>query len=366
MKGKILFLVQLPPPIHGASLMNKMIKESRLVNEEFACTFFDISPESEQKKLGTFTIKKLMQVTASYFKLLFLLASSRFHLCYFALSPVGFAFYKDVFYIALLKLFRIHVVFHMHGKGIRKNDSGFKRALYRFVFKNNDVIHLADCLFVDISSYRTFIRKEYTLANGIQVVDKAQLSDRKDSLITITYLSNLIPAKGAHVLLEAVAFLSKEYSSRVRFIIAGGGRDEQYNIRLENLVESNSSFDIKLSGPVYGDDKNLLLSRSDIFVLPTTYKNECFPLSILEAMQFGLAICSTKEGAIAEIVTPENGFIFDAAQPKQLADAIKILIDDQALLASCQQVSKQLFAEKYTFDVFERKLIEILKNSMER
>lgn len=365
MKRKILFLVQLPPPIHGASLVNQMIKDSPFVNEEFSGTFFDISPEREQKNLGNFSVGKLLRVFASYFRLLIILASTRFELCYFALSPVGFAFYKDVLYVVILKLFRVNIVFHMHGKGISKNSNGFKRFLYFFVFRRSDVIHLADCLFSDIKSYRSVIRKEYTLANGIPVVDATRFH-AAGSVLEITYLSNLIPAKGAHVLLEAISYLPKEYADLLRFNIAGGGRDEQYNKRLQAFVESHSAFDIRLLGPVYGKDKNLLLSKSDIFVLPTTYKNECFPLSILEAMQFGLAVCSTNEGAIAEIVTPDNGFIFDASAPDQLAAAMIKLVENRPLLESCQQASKKLFAEKYTFDVFERKLVDILKNSMER
>ena len=37
MKPKILFILHLPPPIHGAAMMGKYIQESELVNSSFDC-----------------------------------------------------------------------------------------------------------------------------------------------------------------------------------------------------------------------------------------------------------------------------------------------------------------------------------------
>ena len=55
-------------------------------------------------------------------------------------------------------------------------------------------------------------------------------------------------------------------------------------------------------GKKYGDYKYEIFQSSDIFVFPTFYHNECFPLVLLEAMMFGLPVISTSEGGIPDIV----------------------------------------------------------------
>ena len=37
MSSKILFILHLPPPIHGAAMMGKYIQENELVNSSFDC-----------------------------------------------------------------------------------------------------------------------------------------------------------------------------------------------------------------------------------------------------------------------------------------------------------------------------------------
>jgi len=45
---RILFLVQLPPPIHGAALINKQIVENKFLNENYE---IKILPFNSQKRI---------------------------------------------------------------------------------------------------------------------------------------------------------------------------------------------------------------------------------------------------------------------------------------------------------------------------
>ena len=38
-KKRILFIIPLPPPVHGSAMMNQYIKESKLINGAFDCDF---------------------------------------------------------------------------------------------------------------------------------------------------------------------------------------------------------------------------------------------------------------------------------------------------------------------------------------
>lgn len=49
-------------------------------------------------------------------------------------------------------------------------------------------------------------------------------------------------------------------------------------------------------GKMFGKEKSGLLQKADVFVFPTYYDNECFPVVLLEAMQHKLPVVTTNEG----------------------------------------------------------------------
>ena len=73
-------------------------------------------------------------------------------------------------------------------------------------------------------------------------------------------------------------------------------------------------------------------NSSDIFVFPTYYYNECFPLVLLEAMQMHLPCISTTEGGISSIIRHgENGYLVERNNPTALANSIEKLLKNADL-----------------------------------
>ena len=59
---------------------------------------------------------------------------------------------------------------------------------------------------------------------------------------------------------------------------------------------------------IAGDEKEKLYSEADIFLLPTYYLGEGQPISIIEALSYGLPVISTNFRGIPEqIKNNENG-----------------------------------------------------------
>ena len=98
---------------------------------------------------------------------------------------------------------------------------------------------------------------------------------------------------------------------------------------------------------------------SDIFILPT--HNECFPLVLLEAMQFNLPLISTYEGAIPEIIEDGvNGFLIKKRDSVDLANKIQLLITNPSLRKNMGGKGKAKFEKKYTSSHFEKNMTRIL------
>jgi len=111
------------------------------------------------------------------------------------------------------------------------------------------------------------------------------------------------------------------------------------------------------------DDKKIAeYSNSDIFVFPTYYKTEAFPLVILEAMQFGLPVISTFEAAIPSIIDDGvTGFLVTSRHPELLAKKIEILINDPGLAKKMGEAGREKFLKKYSMDIFEQNMLEIFE-----
>lgn len=358
---KILFLVQLPPPVHGASLVNKSILDSHVINNTFTTCFIDIATSKSIDDIASFRIFKIFTLSKIYFLTIVKLINFKPDLVYLTLSPHGSAFYKDAVISMLVKAARIKLVYHLHGKGISEEAQGIKRKIYQAVFKRANIIHLADSLISDTNKVYDNSMERFCVNNGVDLKYFSSKAKSKN-ILNILFLSNLIESKGAHILVKAVNQLNKKYLGKFQLLIAGKSYKKEYEEKLVNMVYPDRSAYVKFLGPVYDNAKIDLLNSSNIFVLPTQYKNESFPYSILEAMASSLAVISTKEGAIPEIVRHDtNGIILESANSFELTKALSNYLDNPDLVIKHGIASRELYEKKYTSKCFEKNLIKVLE-----
>jgi len=159
--------------------------------------------------------------------------------------------------------------------------------------------------------------------------------------VNLLFLGRIGQRKGAFDLIEAFSLLPTEHKNISSLIMAGDGEIEQ----ARNLVTTFNLEDyIKLPGWIGSHERDILLTEADVFVLPSY--NEGLPLAMLEAMAWELPVIVTPVGGIPEIVTQsENGLIVNPGNIEQLSDAIKSLIENEALRLSLgEKARKSVFA----------------------
>lgn len=86
------------------------------------------------------------------------------------------------------------------------------------------------------------------------------------------------------------------------------------------------------------------LRQSDAFILSTHY--EGLPISIIEAMSYGLPIVATRVGGIPEMVTADNGFLFENT-PASVHNSLNLLLVSLSKPNSLGSNSKKIFLEKF-------------------
>ena len=98
---------------------------------------------------------------------------------------------------------------------------------------------------------------------------------------------------------------------------------------------------IEFIGWVSDEKKIQYLNKADAFILPSY--NEGLPISILEAMTYGLPIVSTKVGGIPEVLKDGiNGFLIEPGNECQLSLIIKKVINDPVSFVSLGQNNSTL------------------------
>lgn len=360
MKNKILFILHLPPPIHGASMMGKYIQESHVINDGYECIYINLATAKNLEDIGKFGFYKIIQ----FIKLLFTITKqvNKYHpeIVYITPNAKGGAFYKDFIVVQLLKILKCKIIAHYHNKGVQtKQDNILDNILYKIFFKNIKVILLSETLYKDIAKY-VERNNVFICPNGIPKTNDYQ-NINQNNITQLLYLSNLQIEKGIIDVLDACKILKeKGYSFECNLI--GGETNEMNKKTLLNEISIRNLKDCVIyQGKKYGNDKDFFYKKSDIFIFPTYYHNECFPVVLLEAMQHHCVCISTNEGGISDIIDDGiNGFVVNKRNPFLLADKIETLVKDKELMNKMKKAGYDKFIKNFTIEKYEFNIYSIL------
>ena len=70
-KHKILFLLHIPPPVHGSSVVGQAIKESHFINDDFDCQYINLLASSTIADSGIVTPRKIVGFLGIWLKVLY-------------------------------------------------------------------------------------------------------------------------------------------------------------------------------------------------------------------------------------------------------------------------------------------------------
>jgi hypothetical protein len=211
LKKRILFILHLPPPVHGAGVVGEMIRQSQVINTSFDATYINLSTSNKVNEVGKGGLNKMGTTLKITGKVIKALLAKNYDLCYMTLTAKGLGYYKDLAIVLILKLFSKKIIYHFHNKGVSaKQHRTVDNLLYRFTFKNTKSILLSSLLYPDIENY---VKKEDVsfCPNGIPSVESFKklevLPSKENKVCRLLFLSDMMIEKGVFVLLEACKVL---------------------------------------------------------------------------------------------------------------------------------------------------------------
>lgn len=357
---KILFVGPYPPPVNGQSNAFKMAYDhyefsKLLINQNF-------------EKLSKFhKLFSTLHVFGLYIKSFF---DYSIDIIYLSGSRSLLGAFKDVVLILLFKTRGIPIINHIHAANFNQFIDGLPvlvKQIYLFAFRKMDIIIcLLEEMQLEYSS--NFPSSKVCVVHNFYdpILDKVEvvIPKHKDVVI-ITYFSNLMFSKGIFILLDAFELIHN-HDLNIELHIAGGFSDDEFmtrkevKIKFEEYLKKNTK--IKYFGSVYDHQKIEFLLNSDIFVLPTFYKSEAFPISILEAMRTGSCIITTQHHYLPNLISERNGQCVKSKSVIDLSNAIRFYLNRTELLKSIQEYNIKYATKSFNVSFYLEKIDQIIEN----
>lgn len=206
--------------------------------------------------------------------------------------------------------------------------------------KNNKIMCIPNG--VDVSRFGNVqVDKELKLKElGIKI--EASIDASK---VIIGSIARLEKQKDIPTLIKAFEKISQE-NHNVHLLLIGQGK-----LR-ENIQELRDELGIGKKVTMLENRKDIaeLLGIMDIFVLPSL--NEGMSNALLEAMAAGKMIITSDIPENMELVEDgKEGLNFEAGNPRDLADRIRLVIKNQEVFKKCQEAAFRKVSNKYDLDI---------------
>lgn len=177
--------------------------------------------------------------------------------------------------------------------------------------------------------------------------------------LRVLFVGNLIPRKGLHWLLEALAGLdSNDWQLEVvgRLDLAPG-----YSQSLRDRhARSDLAARVTFHGPIQKDELARIYQRADLLAVPSAH--EGFGLVYLEAMGFGLPVLASASGGASDLVSAgHNGFLIEPGDVSGLRKHLRRYLQNRNLLAKHGRAARSRFEQQPTWSETARHVMEFLE-----
>jgi glycosyltransferase involved in cell wall biosynthesis len=194
-----------------------------------------------------------------------------------------------------------------------------------------------------------------TIHWGIDPAAFPYRAERRAQMRRLLFVGQVLPHKGVHTLVEALALL--DTTAAPATLTIAGDADNPYGHELRRRVrELGLEEAVSFRGRVPRAEIVALYHDHDVLVFPSVW-NEPFGITILEAMACGLSVVATGTGGSGEIVRDgENALVFAPGDAAECARQIGRLMHDDALFERVRRGARESVERDFTL---ERTIAEI-------
>lgn len=320
MNKRLIFIGPLPGEVNGQNLVTKRVLD------QFSSSGVDLRVVDTSARPSSLPLKKLFSHFRACLTVLLFPGD-----VYLSLNS-NHGLWLSLLVAAFAGLQGKKIGVHHHAFAPIKHKSIAMTLLVKIIAKRGFHIVLGQAMGSGLKKQYPGVGRISLLSNvSIIPLEYTEISREQANILRIGHLSNLTVDKGCVQVLNA-AVAAKLAGFNVELNLAGPVSDNKVLDQINKAREVLKG-DLRVWGPVYGDDKKSFFGAIDIFIFPSTYKNEAQPLVLLESLAAGVAAAATDIGCVADDIGSTGGLIIRNGEEgvEDIVEFLGICLKDKSL-----------------------------------
>lgn len=329
------------------TVMNQILGDESLKQYTTYQTIFTTSDDYS-------TIKKLICWMKAYLLFIYYLPSCQIIHIHHA-SDLNFWLSGGMVYIA--NMFGKKSLLHNHSADFKEfyNGSSEKRKRkITNIFKNASATIVLSNQWLNWYNDIAPEAKFYMLQNAIDVPDNVPSKKLNIEKTILVYLARIEKRKGFFDLMKVMPELVSKFPNIELYVAGQGDVEMAKSLVTENRLEKN----VSILGYINNVKREEILKNAHILVFPSY--NEGLPMSLLEAMSYGLVPITTPVGGIPDVVVQnKNGLLVNPGDTEALKKGIIDLLNAPDKYADLSINARQDVDREFNYKNYGVKLVKI-------
>jgi glycosyltransferase involved in cell wall biosynthesis len=312
--------------------------------------------------------KDLLQSFIDVFNFIRIVRKKKYSLVQTSTSLDDLSVIRDCMFIMIASFYDINVIVFYRGwkKNFQKKlENTFLETFKKIFFKAKYSIVLSSEFKDKLIEwgYKKPVYIETTLVDSEIVKDfnpdniDAKYTDIKTP--KLLFLSRIEVAKGVYETIDTFVLLQKKYRN-IKLTIAGDGLEEENVVK---YIEKNNIKNINITGHLSGAEKINEFMTSHIFILPSY--TEGMPVTVCEAMAFGLPIITRKVGGLRDFFEDGvHGYFTDSKDPECFRELIDNLLSFPELMKQISKNNYKYSSERFLSSNVARRIETIFQSAL--
>ena len=288
---RICVIGALPPPVHGMSTVTHEMLQA--IGAKAQVTTIDTSPRSLSRGMS-YHLHRLLGVVKGIPRLL----HARFDGALTLYMPLdeGLGGLWNLAFLFIARATGMHLFLHHHS--FRYITSRTRLMAIMVAIAGRHACHIVLCPTMDARLRELYpqIKTTFVAPNPVTTAPAASIANAppQNAALTIGMLANLTFEKGVDAFIALI-----ETVPGIRGVLAGPAEADVAHF-IEAAIARLQSRLVWL-GPVASDAKERFFQSIDVFVFPTRYRTEAYPLVLAEALTRGVTIIAPDRGCIGAL-----------------------------------------------------------------